>query len=185
MPESKITSSQPAARSSNPAANYSPWYLAASKPRQESRAVENLLNQGINAYSPKINIEKIRAGKKVVVSEAMFTGYVFINISPEDGLWHKVKSTRGIRDWVRFAAKPAKLPENLVEELIYQEKKESKSIIKKCFKAGDTIRILSGPFQGLTGIFQATSGVERSMILIEFLGNANYLKVDNSQIIAE
>jgi len=161
------------------------WYLAASKPRQESRAVENLLNQGINAYSPIMRVEKIRSGKKIIVEEAMFTGYVFINISPEDGLWHKVKSTRGIRDWVRFSGYAAKLPTSLVETLIESEQTSGSHIVKKQFKQGEHVRILSGPFEGLKGIYLSESGEKRSMILIEFLGKENRLKVANEQIVTE
>jgi transcriptional antiterminator RfaH len=161
------------------------WYLAASKPRQEFRAVENLLNQGINAFCPLISVEKVRAGKKVVVDEAMFTGYVFINLSPEDGLWHKVRSTRGIRDWVRFSGMAAKLPTQLVESLIESEQNEANVLVKKSFASGDSVRILSGPFEGLKGIYLAENGEKRSLILIEFLGNQNRLKVDNSQIITD
>ena len=161
------------------------WYLATSKPRQESRAVENLLNQGIKAYSPVLNVEKIRAGKKQIVEEAMFTGYVFINISPEDGLWHKVKSTRGIRDWVRFSGKAAKLPDRLVESLKNSENETKSLVIKKQFEKGESVRILSGPFEGLKGVFLADSGEKRSMILIEFLGNQNRLNVSNDELITD
>ncbi|TQV82999.1 transcription/translation regulatory transformer protein RfaH [Aliikangiella coralliicola] len=158
------------------------WYLATSKPRQELRAIENLTNQGIKAYSPTINVEKIRAGKRKIVSEAMFTGYVFVNLSPEDGLWHKVKSTRGIRDWVRFSGETAKLPEKLVESFISQESSNTNKITKKCFDEGQSVRVLSGPFRGLKGIYEASSGEERSMILIDFLGKVNQLTVKNEQI---
>lgn len=162
-----------------------PWYLAASKPRQEARAVKNLLNQGINAYSPIVNIEKIRASKKIVVTEAMFTGYVFVNLKPEDGLWHKVKSTRGIRDWVRFSNKVAQLPEGLVERFIEIASDPNHNDIKKYFVPGEPVRILSGPFQGMKGIYKASSGEERAMILIEFLGQVNKLHVTNDQIQTE
>jgi transcriptional antiterminator RfaH len=161
------------------------WYLATSKPRQESRAVENLLNQGITAYSPQLNVEKIRAGKKVIVSEAMFSGYVFIQLSPEDGLWHKVKSTRGIRDWVRFSTNLAKLPCNLVEQLIKQDNLDSKVMVKKIYTPGELVRVLSGPFEGLKGIYQAGSGEERAMILIDFLGSSNRVSLENNQITSD
>lgn len=163
----------------------SSWYLAASKPKQETRAIQNLLNQGINAYSPMMNVEKLRANKKHIVLEAMFTGYVFINLSPEDDLWHKVKSTRGIRDWVRFAGNAAKLPVNLVESFIQQEKSSAPITVKSYFNSGESVRILSGPFKGLTGIYQTSSGEERSIILLNFLGKENALKVENQQITAD
>lgn len=163
----------------------SQWYLATSKPKQECRAIENLKNQGINAFSPTIKVEKIRAGKKLVVEETMFTGYLFINLSPEDGLWHKIRSTRGIRDWVRFSGKAARIPTQLVSQLIEQQQSQEKTIVKSTFKPGEEVRILSGPFEGLKGIYLAQNGEERALILIEFLGKQNRLKLANEQIVSE
>ncbi|WP_444994334.1 transcription/translation regulatory transformer protein RfaH [Aliikangiella sp. IMCC44359] len=163
----------------------SSWYLAASKPRQEMRAVENLLNQSIKAFTPTIQVEKIRAGKRKIEEEALFTGYVFISLTPEDGLWHKVRSTRGVRDWVRFSGMPAKIPPQLVDRFIAQQTDSEEAVIKRCFNAGDAVCILSGPFKGLKGIYESSSGEERALILIEFLGKINRLKLTNDQIAAD
>ena len=57
------------------------WYLAASKSLQESRGVEQLKNQSIDAYCPTIKVEKIVRGKKQLQTEALFTSYIFITIS--------------------------------------------------------------------------------------------------------
>lgn len=165
--------------------NSSDWYLATSKPRQETRAVKNLENQGVRAYSPIIKVEKVRSGKKRIVEEPMFTGYVFINISPEDALWHKVRSTRGIRDWVRFSSNVAKIPDSLIKAFVDSEQNFSQSFDNNKLQKGDSVRILSGPFEGLTGIFLADSGEKRAMILIDFLGKQSRLNVSNEQIIAE
>jgi len=160
------------------------WYLAASKPRQELRAVENLSNQQIKCYCPLITVEKISGGKKRLITEPMFSGYLFIRLSPEDGSWHKVRSTRGIRDWVRFGGTIARLPAELVRELIEQESKLANNYQQNDFKPGDRVTILSGPFQGLNGIFQAKNGQQRSMLLIDFLGKTNRLTIENDQIVA-
>jgi transcriptional antiterminator RfaH len=157
------------------------WYLATSKPKQEQRAVENLENQGITAFSPSFKVEKIRAGKKTVVSEIMFTGYVFIQLTQDDPLWHKVKSTRGIRDWVRFATTFAQIPNQLVQQLMLDQQQTSDTV-QEHYKQGDKVHLLDGPFAGLSGIYQASSGLERSIILLEFLGKTNRLKVDNSNL---
>ena len=167
---------------SEPSSN-SDWYLAASKPRQEARAIENLTNQGINAYSPFVNIDKISSGKKRTVSEALFPGYIFINLSPKDGLWFKVKSTRGIRDWISFIGKVAKIPAGLVESFQKEKQDNLDSLVNHKFEKGKLVNILSGPFEGLSGIYDTANGDGRSMILIEFLGQSNRISLSNQQII--
>ncbi len=158
------------------------WYLAASKPKQETRAVENLLNQDIQCFCPTVRVEKLIRARKVIVVEALFTGYIFINISIESPSWHKIRSTRGIRDWVKFAGKPAKLPSELVENLIkLDDLTESRAVISR-FKKGEKLRILSGPFIGLSAVFEHDDGEQRSMILVEFLGKKNRLAIPNDYI---
>ncbi|TQV77021.1 transcription/translation regulatory transformer protein RfaH [Aliikangiella marina] len=163
----------------------SEWYLATTKPRQETRAEENLKNQGIKSYSPIIKVEKVRSGKKRLVEEPMFTGYIFINVSPEDAQWHKVRSTRGIRDWVRFSGNVAKVPQNLINQFVKSEQEFKLASATNSLKHGDAVRILSGPFEGLKGMFVAESGEQRAMILIDFLGKQSRLNVANEQIIAD
>jgi len=158
------------------------WYLLAAKPKQEFRALEQLQNQQINAFCPKIKVEKLRRGKKCVVEEALFAGYLFVCISVDSPHWHKVRSTRGVRDWVRFGGEIAKLPQALVEQLIELDKNLQQQPVVSRFNQGQKVRILSGPFAGLTAIYQQQEGESRSLILVEFLGQSNRLKIENEQI---
>ncbi len=160
------------------------WYLAAAKPRQELRAVENLKYQGIQCFCPQAKIERLVRGKKVIKQEALFSGYLFICLSQQDPNWHKVRSTRGIRDWIRFSGNVAKLPTSLVDSLIEVEAAKENLIINR-INPGQTVRILSGPFAGLKAVFEKEDGDSRAMILIDFLGKTNHLKVENEQIVLE
>ncbi|MBV1909742.1 MAG: transcription/translation regulatory transformer protein RfaH [Kangiellaceae bacterium] len=161
------------------------WYLAAAKPKQELRAIENLQNQGIDCQCPQAKVERLVRGKKVLKQEALFPGYLFIHLSQQDPNWAKVRSTRGIRDWVRFAGDVAKLPDDVANSLIQANAdSESQPVICR-FDKGETVTILSGPFSGLNAIFEKDDGELRSMILVEFLGQSNRLKVNNEQIVKE
>ena len=161
------------------------WYLAASKPRQEIRAIEQLKNQSIDAFCPTIKVEKIKRGKKLILTEALFPGYLFINLSENSANWHKIRSTRGIRDWVRFGGNVAKLPDGLVENIINSGLDDSDQVIINCYAKGVPVRILDGPYAGLKAVFDQHDGEERSLILVEFLGKLNCLNVANEQIIKD
>lgn len=160
------------------------WFLAATKPKQEFKAVEHLSNQNISAYCPTIKIEKIVKNKKQTVKEVIFRGYVFIQLATDDSNWHKVRSTRGIRDWIRFSGKVAKIPTPLVNELKTAESFENILVLNK-MDSGDKVRILSGPFEGLEGIFQKDDGELRALILLSFLGKSNQISLDKSLLSAD
>jgi len=161
------------------------WYLATAKPKQELRAIEHLENQGIDGYCPLVRVERLVRGKKTIKQEALFSGYIFVNLSEQDPNWHKVRSTRGIRDWVRFSDKVAKLPPELVNKLIDFSEDSDEQLLISRFKKGQSVRILTGPFAGLSAVYEKDDGEMRSMILIEFLGQSNRLKVNNEQIVVD
>ena len=160
------------------------WYLAMSKPRQEKRAIEQLTNQGVTACCPMIQVEKLVRGKRQMVEEPLFTGYLFIQLTEQSAEWGKVRSTRGIRDWVRFGGQVAQAPCAMVQVFVEAgNNQDCHQPVINLFEKGQSVQILTGPFAGLKGIFEKHDGEMRSMILIEFLGKQNRLKLDNEQIL--
>ena len=49
-------------------------------------------------------------------------------------------------------------------------------------KAGDRVRIMSGPFKDLEGVFQMPDGEQRSIVLLNILGKESKLEVMNRDI---
>ncbi len=62
------------------------WLLLQVKPRQELRALENLERQQAQCYCPKIQVEKLRCGKRIQVKEVLFAGYIFINAQSQQNI---------------------------------------------------------------------------------------------------
>ena len=161
------------------------WLLLQVKPKQEVRALENLQRQGGECYCPKILIEKLSRGKRIEVEEALFPGYLFINVQPEqNGLTYtSIRSSRGVSKIVGFGAELIKVPETLIEQIKYREKSDSMGFIAKDLpQAGDNINILEGPFKGLKAVFSHTDGIQRSIVLINLLNQQTPASLANTQI---
>lgn len=56
------------------------WYAIQHKPAQGQRALLNLQNQLVPCFYPKVEVERIRGGKRQKKLEPLFPGYIFINI---------------------------------------------------------------------------------------------------------
>ncbi|MDG1706887.1 MAG: transcription/translation regulatory transformer protein RfaH, partial [Porticoccaceae bacterium] len=124
------------------------WFLLQTKSRQESRAVENLERQGIDSFCPRINIEKILRGRRVMVDEALFPGYLFVSFNQQSVSATSVRSTRGVSNFVSCAGAPVLVPLELIESLKQREAEQSKMAeIAGALKAGDCLEILEGPFR--------------------------------------
>ena len=91
------------------------WYLLQTKSREELRAIENLERQGVISFCPQISVEKISRGKRVIVDEVLFPGYLFVNFDHEKISAMTIRSTRGVLQFVSCAGSPVKVPVSLIE----------------------------------------------------------------------
>jgi transcriptional antiterminator RfaH len=147
----------------------SPWYLVQCKPRQDGRAEEHLTRQGYSCCRPMCDREKIVRGRRQVLSESLFPGYLFIQIT-DDASWSPLRSTRGVSHVVKFGGKPLAVNYQLVSQ--FQNRAGVLSIV---FQVGDKVRILDDGFAGVEAIFKAATGDERVVLLIKLLNRAQEL----------
>ncbi len=84
---------------------------------------------------------------------------------------------------VTFGDWPATVPDPLVEAMMRAEDQDSGvHLLPDRFKKGDSVTVLDGPFADVKGIFQAASGSERVIVLLQLLGRANAVKVPRASV---
>jgi transcriptional antiterminator RfaH len=161
------------------------WLLLQVKPRQEMRALEHLERQNGVCYCPLIEVEKLSSGKRIHVEEALFPGYLFINMGPEQsGLTYTaIRSSRGVSRIVRFGLEPVKVSEALIAHIKACEKANSSSWRATDLpQKGDAINIVEGPFKGLQAVYSHADGLQRSIVLISLLHQKAPTSLSNIQI---
>ncbi|MCW8995927.1 MAG: transcription/translation regulatory transformer protein RfaH [Psychromonas sp.] len=160
------------------------WFVVYCKSREELRAQQNLENQGIHSFFPKVRRQKMLRGKKTVAEEALFPNYLFILIDQEDANFSRIRSTRGINDFVRFGGKIASVSEKLIKQLKAACHSINKFELDTRFqlKKGDKVEIVNGSFQGVTAIFKEQDGLERSILLLNILNQENKVSFSNKDI---
>ncbi|MBT3196881.1 MAG: transcription/translation regulatory transformer protein RfaH, partial [Gammaproteobacteria bacterium] len=165
------------------------WYLLASKPREEERARINLERQGYHVYLPLVKRERRRRGKITIHTEPLFPRYLFIQLDRENDNWAPIRSTFGVSGLVGFGSQHTNyipIPHSVITTLRSHEDKQGLHSLEKStwFKQGDTIRVTSGPFAEIEGVFVMDDGEHRSMILIEMLGKQQHITIESSQLSA-
>lgn len=159
------------------------WYLIQSKPKQQLRAIEQLENQGVSCFCPMITIEKVIRGKRQSVSEPLFSNYLFIELSSDDINWSKIRSTRGVRDFVRFGTEVAKVPKSLIEQVRIDTADIDPNVIdSNAPKSGEKVKVTEGVFKGLEGIYKAKNGEERSFVLLNILNKPVSMDISNKDM---
>ena len=154
--------------------NNTAWYVVHTKPRQEARALENLQNQGFTCYLPTMQVQKLRNQRVQVVTEPMFSRYLFIQLDDQTQNWGPIRSTLGVSKLVSFGPQPAKVPPEFVAFL----KEAPPETLARMFVPGDTVQVAEGPLQGLEGKYLAHDGETRAFVLIELLGQPQKLRME-------
>lgn len=155
------------------------WYVIYTKRGQEDRALVNLKRQGVTSYLPMIRVQKLQRGESLPVQEPLFPRYLFIQLEPESRGWSALQFTRGVTRLVSFGSEPALMSDELIGQL---RAKEEAMNAQPLFAAGEAVRVTSGPFTGIGGVYLEADGEKRAMILVEMLAKSVRLPVFLTQI---
>ena len=141
------------------------WYVLKSKPKQELRAVQNLQNQGFEAYCPQLTVEKIRRGTRKKVVEPMFPSYIFVHPDSLQEQFYKLRSTYGVASIVRFGNNIPQIPDNFIQQLKNLDTPED----AQAPSVGDEVEIKTGPFKGFLAKVVKLDGESRCFVMLEWM----------------
>jgi len=125
------------------------WYVIHTKPRKEKFAQFNLKLKGLRVFLPQLQLPQ--ASQKHQRVAPLFPGYLFVRIRFLEE-YHYVIWTPGVKRLLSFNGTPATLGEDIVSFLMEQATPEGIITARSNLKAGQTIQVNGGPFDGLVGI---------------------------------
>jgi transcriptional antiterminator RfaH len=148
------------------------WYLVYTKARQEDIAASGLEEQGYSVYLPKLKTRRRRSKGMVEVIQPLFPRYLFVAARDKERSISPVGYTVGVSQLVRFSVDYVPVPQEMIEALQAREDPETgfHRLTAPNLKRGDRVRIQSGAFAGIEGVFEVRSGKDRVIVLFELLG---------------
>lgn len=160
--------------------NQMEWFAVYTRPRQEHIALEHLQRQAFHCYLPMaINPYQRRSQRKLRI-EPLFPRYLFLHVAAGQQSLGPVRSTRGVSTLVRFGGELAHIPETVIRAI--RSRCDAGSGLVRLdpvpIEPGDHVRVFDGPLAGVNGLFQACSGEQRALLLIEMMGRQITVKVD-------
>jgi transcription elongation factor/antiterminator RfaH len=146
------------------------WYVIQTKPGNEHRVEVNLAHQGVETFLPLFESHRYCHGKMVQEIKPLFTNYLFTRLDMEVS-YYKVKYTRGVNRILGNGVGPVPVSEKVIQTIRERMGKDDLVKLGDDWKEGDLVRIHSGPFKELTGIFQKKmSDNGRVRILLNLIG---------------
>lgn len=148
------------------------WFLVLTKPCAEKVAELNLERQGYRVYYPRLLRPSLSRGRWKDRIVSLFPRYLFIQLDATCQSLAPVRSTVGVASIVCFGARTAVVSDAIIAALMHKADPQSGLHELQCplFEVGSAVRVLTGAFAGLEGIFERQDGQDRVVILFQMLG---------------
>ena len=158
------------------------WYVAYTKPKQETIAQDNLQRQNYHVRLPLVR----KVVRRQVALEPLFPRYIFLQPSSAEQSLSPVRSTTGISSVIRFGMELAVLSEETCQRIMdfaqAQQDGGLESLLSvQGIQVGDKVLVKSGPFSGLEGLVSAIAK-DRVLVLMSLLGKDQPLKFQVTEL---
>ena len=149
------------------------------KQRIESLGMEDKI---FNVLVPKEKKIKIKNGKRYIIEEKLYPGYVLIEMIVTDDSWYVVRNTPNVTGFVGAETTPIPVSSQEIEGLKKRIGQETPKY-KINFKKGDRVKIVDGPFKGYGGkISDIDNEQGKVKVLVNMFGRDTPLELDSLQI---
>jgi transcriptional antiterminator RfaH len=148
------------------------WYLIHTKPSSELVAETNLQRQGYEIYLPRLIQSSFRGSRQERVVP-LFPRYLFLRLSEGLQSLGPIRSSVGVAGVVRFGSSYAVVADGVLNSLRARGEQGSgfhRLAVRPPLRFGTRVRVTSGLFDGLEGVFERESGADRVVLLLKLLG---------------
>lgn len=136
----------------------------------EEKAWRNLRQQQFEAYLPRYRKRRRHARRVEEVIRPLFPRYLFVRLNDEQP-WRPINGTLGVRYIVCRGDRPARLPDDIVNEIKAREDEDGLVRLEPSrFARGAKVRLLAGPFADHVGLFEEMLDQDRVILLLDLLG---------------
>lgn len=167
------------------------WYAIHTYSGYEENVVHNL-QQRIESMDmedkifdimiPKEKKIKIKNGKRQVVEEKIFPGYVLVSMIVTDDSWYVVRNTPNVTGFIGTGTIPTPLSEKEIQSLQKRMGVEEPKY-KIDVEAGEAVQITDGPFKGMEGKVTEVDGDKGKVkVLVSMFGRETPVNLDFLQI---
>lgn len=172
------------------------WYVVHTYSGYEEKVKDALLKKikGIgkedlfgNILVPQADVIEIVNGVKKKSKQKFFPGYILIQLEPTEDTFYIVKSTPMITGFVgggRDIKSIPSVPDEEVNRLISEiQERTVKPKPKLSFEAGESVRVIEGPFASFNGIVEEVKADKgRLRVLVSIFGRSTPVEVNFNQV---
>lgn len=149
------------------------------KQRTETMDVEDKI---FNVLVPTEKKIKIKNGKRKVIEEKIFPGYILVEMIVTDKSWYVVRNTPNVTGFIGVGTTPTPVSETEIKGL-QKRMGVSEPKFKIDFSVDSPVKIVDGPFKNMEGkITSIDEEKGRVKVLVNMFGRETPIELDFLQI---
>jgi len=149
------------------------------KQRIESLGMEDKI---FNVLVPKEKKIKIKNGKRKVVEEKIYPGYVLVEMIVTDDSWYVVRNTPRVTGFIGAGTTPIPVSSEEIKNLKKRIGVETPQY-KVDVNIGSLVRIIDGPFKDFEGkVSEIDEEKGKLKVLVNIFGRDTPVEVDSLQV---
>lgn len=157
------------------------WYALYTKPRSEFKAEEQINSKDISVYLPSIIKVRQWSDRKKKVKVPLLQGYIFIFATEQERLI--AVESEAVVKCIFSSGKPAKIPDWQIDNLKQLLENDSDFLVAKGLLPGTKVKIVDGPFNGVTGVLQSHQGRNNLVVAIDLLNRSIIVHLPEESVI--
>lgn len=136
---------------------------------------------------PTQKVVDAKGGKKRVVEQKRFPGYMMIQMHLNDESWHLVRDTTGVADFTGAAGKPIAMQSGEVEKMLGTQREEESATeptkVRIDLAVGEMVKVKDGPFESFEGSVESIDETHGKInVLIEIFGRPTRTEFEYWQV---
>ena len=133
---------------------------------------------------PTEEVVELKRGKRVNTERKFFPGYILTKLDMSDQVWHMVKDTPKVTDFLGANNKPSPITQKEADALMkqIQEGVDSPrpSII---FDIGEEVKVVDGPFASFNGMVEEVDEEKGKLkVSVSIFGRATPVELEYAQV---
>lgn len=142
---------------------------------------EALTDVVFDVVVPTQEVMEIKKGEKQQVQKQLYPGYIFIKMVMSEENWHRIRQTNGVTGFVGTQMNPIPVQETEMAEVLGQIG-EGEQEPQVEFSVGDTVRIISGAMEEMTGTVKDVD-IEKAKlhVSVDMFGRSTPVELDFDQ----
>jgi transcription elongation factor/antiterminator RfaH len=154
------------------------WFAVYVRSRHEARVAKHFQDREIEYFLPLYKEERKWSDRKVEIELPLFPGYLFVRMRRTLENMYRVVEVPGVITIVGRGSSPEALEDAEIELLRKAMKNPHQAKPHKFMKAGDKVRVTSGPLQGAEGFLVREKGKSRVVLQIGTIERSMSVEVD-------